>query len=876
MTLKNFVIIDGSSLLNRAFYAIRLLSNKQGIFTNGIYGFLNMLDKINEDYNPKYMCVVFDRKEKTFRKDLYEEYKGNRMKFPDELSVQFPILKDILTKMGIKVLDKAGFEADDLAGTLSNINEDSLKKILITGDKDYLQLIKEDTDVVITRKGVSEFDTYNIAKMDEVYGLSPDEFIDLKALMGDQSDNIPGIYGIGEKTALKILNEYRTIENLYDNIDELKNNKTNDRIREGKDMAFLSKKLATIVKDVDISMDIEDYAIKDEDSDALRKIYEELELNSRLASLNGTKKLEIKEEDIEFEFIDEDSLSILKDIKDEFIFNITCETEKYFTSKIVYISFILDKVYIIKTDNLSCIKSVLENESIKKVSHDIKKAYVLALKEGISIKNVDFDTSIAYYLIDSNKSNYSIQNMAMDFLNIKVNTFDEVYKTEKIKDKQVSSVKEDIAANILSQEIKAIKDCYPVFKEKIDSLDEKTLYYDIELPLSEALADMEFTGFKVDRDELLRLGDEYDEFIREKERIIYSLAGEEFNINSPKKLSEILFDKLGIKPIKKTKTGYSTDAEVLEKLSNKHPIADQVVEYRTYQKLKSTYIDGLKDLIDENGRIHSYFNQTNTSTGRISSQDPNLQNIPIRTEAGRKIRKAFVSEDGYTLIDSDYSQIELRILAYIAQDEKMIKAFNDGLDIHRKTASEVFNIPFDEVDDAHRSRAKAVNFGIVYGISDYSLSQDLKISRKEAKQYIDNYFEKFSGVHKYMNDVVEKAKEDGYVKTLFNRRRNIPELQNSNYNIRAFGERVALNMPIQGTSADIIKIAIVKIYKKFKDEAIDAHIIVTVHDEIVVEVKKEEFDRTKIIIKDIMENIEDLDIALRADINHADNWYDAK
>lgn len=874
--MENFVIIDGSSLLNRAFYAIRLLSNKKGIFTNGIYGFLNMLDKINADYNPKYMCVVFDRKEKTFRKDMYEEYKGNRMKFPDELSVQFPILKDILTKMGIKVLDKAGFEADDLAGTLTTINTEGVKKLLITGDKDYLQLIKDDTDVIITKRGVSEFDTYNKDKMNEVYGLSPDEFIDLKALMGDQSDNIPGIYGIGEKTALKILSEYRTIENLYEHADELSKNKTNQRIIEGKDMAFLSKKLATIVKDVDISMNIEDYKIKDQDNEALREVYEDLELNSRLSSLGGTKKVEAVENNLEVEILDKDNLDILKNLKDEFIFYITTDTDKYLSSKIVYITFILDKVYIIKTDNLSAIKHILESSEIKKVSHDIKKVYVLAQKEGIKINNFSFDTAIAYYLIDSNKSNYSIQSMAMDYLQRQINSFEDIYKKEKIKEKIVSAVDMNTAEGVLSNDIKTIKDAYPILKEKIDSLDERTLFYDIELPLSEALADMEFIGFKVDRDELLRLGDEYDELIKEKERIIFSLAGEEFNINSPKKLSEILFDKLGIKPIKKTKTGYSTDAEVLEKLSDKHPIADQIVEYRTYQKLKSTYIDGLKDLIDETGRIHSYFNQTNTATGRISSQDPNLQNIPIRTEAGRKIRKAFVSEEGYTLVDSDYSQIELRILAYIANDEKMLHAFKEGFDIHRKTASEVFNIPFDEVDNEHRSRAKAVNFGIVYGISDYSLSQDLKISRKEAKEYIDKYFEKFSGVHKYMSDVVEKAKEDGYVKTLFNRRRNIPELQNSNFNIRAFGERVALNMPIQGTSADIIKIAIVKIFNKFRDDCLDAHIIVTVHDEIVVEVKKEELDKVRNIIRTIMENIDGLDMDLKVDINQADNWYDAK
>ena len=874
--MENFVIIDGSSLLNRAFYAIRLLSNKKGIFTNGIYGFLNMLDKINADYNPKYMCVVFDRKEKTFRKDMYDEYKGNRMKFPDELSVQFPILKDILTKMGIKVLDKAGFEADDLAGTLTTINTEGVKKLLITGDKDYLQLIKDDTDVIITKRGVSEFDTYNKDKMNEVYGLSPDEFIDLKALMGDQSDNIPGIYGIGEKTALKILSEYRTIENLYEHADELSKNKTNQRIIEGKDMAFLSKKLATIVKDVDISMNIEDYKIKDQDNEALREVYEDLELNSRLSSLGGTKKVEAVENNLEVEILDKDNLDILKNLKDEFIFYITTDTDKYLSSKIVYITFILDKVYIIKTDNLSAIKHILESSEIKKVSHDIKKVYVLAQKEGIKINNFSFDTAIAYYLIDSNKSNYSIQSMAMDYLQRQINSFEDIYKKEKIKEKIVSAVDMNTAEGVLSNDIKTIKDAYPILKEKIDSLDERTLFYDIELPLSEALADMEFIGFKVDRDELLRLGDEYDELIKEKERIIFSLAGEEFNINSPKKLSEILFDKLGIKPIKKTKTGYSTDAEVLEKLSDKHPIADQIVEYRTYQKLKSTYIDGLKDLIDETGRIHSYFNQTNTATGRISSQDPNLQNIPIRTEAGRKIRKAFVSEEGYTLVDSDYSQIELRILAYIANDEKMLHAFKEGFDIHRKTASEVFNIPFDEVDSEHRSRAKAVNFGIVYGISDYSLSQDLKISRKEAKEYIDKYFEKFSGVHKYMSDVVEKAKEDGYVKTLFNRRRNIPELQNSNFNIRAFGERVALNMPIQGTSADIIKIAIVKIFNKFRDDCLDAHIIVTVHDEIVVEVKKEELDKVRNIIRTIMENIDGLDMDLKVDINQADNWYDAK
>lgn len=874
--MENFVIIDGSSLLNRAFYAIRLLSNKKGIFTNGIYGFLNMLDKITADYEPKYMCVVFDRKEKTFRKDIYDDYKGNRMKFPDELSVQFPILKDILTKMGIKVLDKAGFEADDLAGTLTMIDDKDIKKLLITGDKDYLQLIKDDTDVIITKKGVSEFDTYNIEKMNEVYGLSPDEFIDLKALMGDQSDNIPGIYGIGEKTALKILSEYRTIENLYNHIDELKINKTNQRIIDGKDMAFLSKKLATIVKDVDISMNIDDYKINDADNDALREIFEDLELNSRLNSLEGSKKIEVAGNNLDVEIIDRDNLNALENVKNEFIFSITTDTDKYFTSDILYITFILDKIYIIKTDNLYCIKNILEDENIKKVSHDIKKAYVLAQKEGIKIKNFAFDTAIAYYLIDSNKSNYSIQNMAMDYLQRQINAFDDIYKKEKIRDKRVSAIDADVASEVLSNEIKTIKDAYPILKEKIDSLDERTLFYDIELPLSEALADMEFTGFKVDRDELLRLGDEYDELIKEKERIIFSLAGQEFNINSPKKLSEILFDKLGIKPIKKTKTGYSTDAEVLEKLSNKHPIADQIVEYRTYQKLKSTYIDGLKDLIDDTGRIHSYFNQTNTATGRISSQDPNLQNIPIRTEAGRKIRKAFVSKDGYTLVDSDYSQIELRILAYIAKDEKMLHAFEEGFDIHRKTASEVFNIPFDEVDSEHRSRAKAVNFGIVYGISDYSLSQDLKISRKEAKEYIDNYFEKFSGVHKYMNDVVEKAKEDGYVKTLFNRRRNIPELQNSNYNIRAFGERVALNMPIQGTSADIIKIAIVKIFNKFRELGIDAHIIVTVHDEIVVEAKNEEVDKVIKIIKTLMEDIDGLDMNLKVDINQADNWYDAK
>lgn len=874
--MENFVIIDGSSLLNRAFYAIRLLSNKKGIFTNGIYGFLNMLDKINADYEPKYMCVVFDRKEKTFRKDIYDDYKGNRMKFPDELSVQFPILKDILTKMGIKVLDKAGFEADDLAGTLTMIDDKDIKKLLITGDKDYLQLIKDDTDVIITKKGVSEFDTYNNEKMEEVYGLSPDEFIDLKALMGDQSDNIPGIYGIGEKTALKILSEYRTIENLYNHIDELKINKTNQRIIDGKDMAFLSKKLATIVKDVDISMNIDDYKINDADNDALREVFEELELNSRLNSLEGSKKIEVAENNLDVEIIDENNLNALENVKNEFIFSITTDTDKYFTSDILYISFILDKIYIIKTNNLFCIKNILEDENIKKVSHDIKKAYVLAQKEGIKIKNFAFDTAIAYYLIDSNKSNYSIQNMAMDYLQRQINAFDDIYKKEKIRDKKVSAIDMVVASEVLSNEIKTIKDAYPILKEKIDSLDERTLFYDIELLLSEALADMEFTGFKVDRDELLRLGDEYDELIKEKERIIFSLAGEEFNVNSPKKLSEILFDKLGIKPIKKTKTGYSTDAEVLEKLSNKHPIADQIVEYRTYQKLKSTYIDGLKDLIDDTGRIHSYFNQTNTATGRISSQDPNLQNIPIRTEAGRKIRKAFVSKDGYTLVDSDYSQIELRILAYIAKDEKMLHAFEEGFDIHRKTASEVFNIPFDEVDSEHRSRAKAVNFGIVYGISDYSLSQDLKISRKEAKEYIDNYFEKFSGVHKYMNDVVEKAKEDGYVKTLFNRRRNIPELQNSNYNIRAFGERVALNMPIQGTSADIIKIAIVKIFNKFRELGIDAHIIVTVHDEIVVEAKNEEVDKVRKIIKTLMEDIDGLDMNLKVDINQADNWYDAK
>lgn len=883
--VDNFVVIDGSSLLNRAFYALPLLNTKSGIYSNGIYGFLTMYNKIIEKFSPKYMAVAFDRKEKTFRNEMYDEYKGNRISFPDELKIQFPILRRILYFMGVKDLDMAGYEADDIAGTLSTLANDKLKLILITGDKDYFQLINKNVEVLYTKKGVSSFDIYDIDKLKEVYSLTPEEFLELKALMGDSSDNIPGISGIGQVTGIKIINRYKNLENLYDNIYDEPKSKLKEKIIAGKEIAYLSRDLARIRKDLPISKDPKDYLIGEVDTHSLIEIYKKLEFNSFLdkidkSSINYTEKENIKFEfeDVKLEIIDEVKAdNLLKDC-DEFIFNLYTSDDNYLKSELSYISFFKDDtIYLIKTDSLNIIKNILEDENIIKISHDFKKNIVIGLKNNVTINNYSFDTKIAQYLIDPSKQSYELKNIAEIYFDRRFYDLNDIYTENKIKNKNLENLPLEKICDFIKNEMYTLKNSYKIMREKISETKEEELLYEVEQPLSEALAHMEYIGFKVDTQVLTSLKEEYLKELEKYTSLIYEQAQEEFNINSTKQLSSILFEKMNIVPIKKTKTGYSTDVEVLEILSKDYDICKYILEYRKLSKLISTYIDGLLAIIDKKTqRVHSYFNQTNTSTGRISSSDPNLQNIPVKTQEGREIRKAFVADDGNMLIDSDYSQIELRILAHVADDKKMIDAFNNNEDIHTRTASEVFKVDMQDVSSIQRSNAKAVNFGIVYGISDYGLSRDLNISRKEAKEYIDSYFERFKDIHKYMTQIVEDAKEKGYVITLFNRRRYIPELKSKNFNIRSFGERIALNTPIQGSAADIMKIAIVKVFKRIKDEKLDADIILTVHDEIVIEAKKDIKEKIINIVREEMENVLKLKVDLKVDINCAGNWYEAK
>ncbi len=852
--------------MNRAFYGIRMLTNKEGLCTNAVYGFLNIFFKNFDAIAPDYAAVAFDLKEPTFRHKKYELYKAQRKKMPDELAMQMPVIKEVLSAMNIAVLELPGFEADDIIGTVSRRCEKAgIECDILTGDKDDLQLASDLVKIylTVTAKGVTETNVYDSDTVVQKYGVTPSEFVDVKALMGDASDNIPGVPGIGEKTAFSLIAEYKSVDKVYENLENAKiGPSAKKKLSEGKDSAYLSRSLALIDRESPVKESIDDCVIKEWDSEKLSELFKRLEFKSFL------KRIKTGESDSEPAILvsDEKELAgLLSGLKTFYYYFYKDKGGNYLAA--AFLSG--DKAYF-TTLPAECFKEILEDGSVNKISHGIKDDIVLLDKMGIGYENYGFDTSLGAYVLDPTMSDYNISRIAFHYLEREVSDSSEYKKGEDI----LTDSEELKKAGGL---IQAISDLYTVLSEKIKEHGQEHLMDDIELPLLRVLASMQISGFFVDTEKLKKYGEELDIRISSLKDCITVMAGEEFNINSPKQLGTVLFEHMGIPPVKKTKSGYSTDSDVLSALSGKYPIVDAVTEYRQLTKLKGTYADGMLPLVGEDGKIHSTFNQTVTATGRISSNDPNLQNIPVRTEEGRKIRKMFTAESpDRVLVDADYSQIELRVLAHMAGDEKMIEAFNSGTDIHRKTASEVFGVPENAVTDDMRRRAKAVNFGIVYGISDFGLAKDIGISRNEAKRYIEVYFATYPRVKAFLDSVVAEAKKTGYVTTMYNRRRPIPELQSSNYNLRSFGERAAMNTPVQGTAADIIKIAMVKVSDALARETETAKLILQVHDELIVSCGKAEEEKVKEILEREMEGAAHLSVRLTAEAKSGFSWYDAK
>lgn len=883
---NKFLIIDGSSLFFRAFYALPLLKTKRGLYTNAIYGFVMMVENAIEKIKPSHVAVCFDMKGKTFRSDIYKDYKGTRQKTPNELEQQWPLVRDILGHMNIKILESPVYEADDIAGTLAKLGtEEGFENYLLTGDKDYFQLVNDKTKVLFTRKGITDMDIVTVEKIEEDYGIEPLEFIELKALMGDSSDNIPGIYGIGEKTGLKLVRQFHTLENLYDNIDDVSGKKLREKLVDGKTAAFMSKKLGTIVRDVPIEESLDDLKKLDYDYEKLSELYREFEFNSMLDRLPEEYRKEEVEEISQdnFEFVEiKDLKEIEKEIKDKksFAFKFITDGKIYEDVKPIYLAIEVKdtdvKIISYEEIDFDFLKDLMEDEDVEKLGYSLKEDIIILMDLGIDIKNYSHDVEIAEYLLNSTKSDYDINKISMEYFKNGYLDLEDLLGKGAKKKTYADLDKEDLF-KYFAFVLNTIYRLENIQKEKIEEEEMTSLYQDMELPLVEVLASMEYVGINTDESVLDEIDEQIIEKLKNLEEEIYEEAGEEFNINSPKQLGIILFEKMDFPVIKKTKTGYSTSADVLEKLRGKGEIIDKILDYRKFSKLKSTYIDGLKSVINKKTkRIHSRFMQTVTATGRISSTDPNLQNIPIKTEEGRLIRKAFLASEGGVLVDADYSQIELRVLAALSDDKEMLDAFKHGLDIHRKTASEVFHVDYDDVNDLQRSEAKAVNFGIVYGISDYGLSQNLNIPRKAAKEYIDNYLGHFVGIKDYMSEEIKNGKDKGYVETIFKRRRYIPELNAKNFNIRSFGERIALNTPIQGSAADIIKIAMVKVYNELKKRNLKSKLIIQIHDELVVDTAEDELEEVKELMKNLMENSVDLNVKLSVDMNTGKNLYESK
>lgn len=857
-----YLVLDGNSILNRAFYGIKMLSNKKGQMTNGIYGFLSTLQKLLSEVSPQAIAVAFDLPKPTFRHKMYDGYKASRKGMPEELASQLPILKEILVAMGYKLVTCEGYEADDILGTFAKYCENKgYECTLATGDRDCLQLVSDHVFVRIakTKFGKAESILYDKNKIKEDYNVTPTQLIDIKALQGDASDCIPGVKGVGEKTAKSLIEKYESIENIYNNIENL-DIKPNlkSKLLADKEKAYLSYDLGKINKDVPIEINDSDFIPSEMDTDSLKKIFTELEFFKFMDKIGVSKKVESQKINLDFS---QDYSGILKNLEDSGEISIFSEAKSNLIERCCICDG-ADNYYIFKNiDNNFRIflKKLCENKNISKNVFNLKKFYKSIMPLRINFMGEIFDVLLAAYLLNP-EIKEDIFTMAQGH---------EIFPP-------------DLPEELTDEEKKCIETCYfiaklkDLYKIKIKENNQEHLLKKIEQPLSKVLADMELTGFLIDKEGLEDYGGELNQQLKAAEEEIYKLAGEEFNINSPKQLGIILFEKLNLPKGKKLKSGYSTGAQILEKLRGYHPIINMILEYRALAKLKSTYVDSMVNLITPRGRIHTSFNQTETRTGRISSAEPNLQNIPVRTERGRKLRKYFKSPEGSVLIDADYSQIELRVMAHISGDENMINAFKNDEDIHSITASQIFGVPVSMVTPEMRARSKTVNFGILYGMSAFSLAQDLKISRFDAQNYINKYLEHYSGIDNYMNEVILFAKEQGYVETIFHRRRYLPELNSSNFSLRSFGERVARNMPIQGSAADIIKIAMVNVYERLIRENFESKIILQVHDELIIESPENEFEEVKKLLKEEMENAVKLSVPLEVHIAVGKTWFDAK
>ncbi len=874
--MKKLVLIDGHSILNRAFYGVPDLTNSEGTHTGAVYGFLNIMFRIVDEDKPDNLIVTFDEHAPTFRHLKYSAYKGTRKPMPEELREQVPLIKQMLAAMNVKVVSKEGLEADDLLGTLAKEAEKKGFEVsLVSGDRDLLQIASDHIKIRIpkTKKGGTEIEDYHASDVQALYGLTPDQFIQLKALMGDTADNIPGVPKVGEKTALELMHEYGSIDSIYEHIEEIKKNSIRESLRENRELADLSLFLATIKTDCELDVHPEDAPLPVFYTEEAYTLCRKLELKSFYSKFDKQKAANAAA-DMEFTVhplselnaagLSKVSLSFYP-IDDNTFFAAIC------TDKDVYVS-----------DGKECadLIRILVSNGCCIYTYDVKKLYhYLHDKDDHSISSGEgckgfCDLMIAEYLLNPLKGSYNIPDASESYLSLLINHYEEVFKKESFAS-ALSSSRERFEA-FAAGEAAALYALSDVLMEKLKNEEMDKLFFEMEMPLSFVLFKTEEAGIRADRDALNSYSAELDVTIKQLEQNIWAAAGEEFNINSPKQLGVILFEKMGIPGGKKTKTGYSTAADVLEKLAADHPFVSDILEYRTYTKLKSTYADGLTAFIKEDGRIHTSLNQCVTATGRLSSTEPNLQNIPMRYELGRKIRKVFTPAEGYIFADADYSQIELRILASLAGDENLIEAYRSGDDIHRITASKVFHVPFEEVTDIQRRNAKAVNFGIVYGISTFGLSEGLSISRKEAEGYIKEYFATYPGIKAYLDGCKAYAKENGYSVTMFGRRRPIPELKSSNFMQRAFGERVAMNAPIQGTAADVIKIAMIRVYDRLVKEGLKSRLILQIHDELLIETSSDEESKVVAILREEMENAADLPVKLIADAHTGKDWYEAK
>ena len=909
--MEKLIVIDGNSIVNRAFYGImgsRMLQTADGTYTNAVYGFLAIMFKELEEVKPEYLAVAFDLKAPTARHLMYEGYKATRKGMPEELAKQMHIIKKVLKAMNIDIIEMEGYEADDILGTLARKGEEKgLGVVLLTGDRDSFQLATDNVKIYIprTKAGKTETEIFDRKKVEEVYGVEPLQMIEVKGLMGDTSDNIPGVPGIGEKTALSIIKKYETIDKLYEALengtDDLKG-KQREKIEANKDLAILSRTLGTINVNVPIEKNIEDLKVKNWNREEVLSIFEELRFNRYIDRFNlrdSASSVENKEDEKEkakeYEEVyvkDKEKLeNILKEIKDkkEMFFYVEYNDDLLSRAKkkIKDIS-ISDKenkkVYFVKLNNsitINDFKDVFEDENVLKCSTELKLLYIILKENDINPKNFMFDLKVAGYLLNSTTNLYGVKDLGEAYLNKNLDD----YVTEKENKQEQMTLFSDTVEEIVEEKVDEVSVAsayfvsllYKVLKEELNNHGMLELFTNIEMPVMEVLADMQYEGIYLEKDELIEFGDELKKGLEKLTGEIYDLSEETFNINSTKQLGEILFEKLKLPVVKKTKSGYSTDVDTLEKIKSTHPIIEKILEYRQLMKLNSTYVDGMIPCINEKtGRIHSTFHQTVTATGRISSTDPNLQNIPTRLELGRLLRKVFKPSEGKVFVDADYSQIELRVLAHISEDENMVNAFNHGEDIHKQAASRVFGVPMDEVTKELRSRAKAVNFGIVYGISDFGLAEQIGVSRKEAKNYIEQYLEKYSGIKNFMDNIVEETKEKGYVETIYHRRRYVPELKSKNYMVRKFGERVAMNTPIQGTAADIMKVAMINVFNELKNRGLKSKIILQIHDELLIETEKSELEEVKDLLVNCMENVIKLKVPLKAEVSVGNNWYEAK